>query len=215
MRFASFVDRLTADDGLTIVGDLCDFWLASRQRHRDPDGCEGLRSLAAFRDRGGRPVVLLGNHDGGLAACYRAWFGATILPEPQVVESHGLRLHLVHGHRVGARKAWKAAMEREAFLHAFGALPGPVADAFRAGLDRQNLRDLEATHGRHLDRFRRLVAERSEHADLFLFGHVHERFDEQVGDRRLIVVGDWFRHSPFIRVDGRGVHVGGTADPVG
>ncbi len=203
-RFAGFVDRLDAADRLTIVGDLCDFWFASRQRRLDPMRCDGLRALADFRGRGGELTVILGNHDGALGPLYRSWLGAEIVDEPVLMESHGIRLHLVHGHRVGARKPWKAFMEGPAFLRAFGGMPGPIARLARTQLDRKNLRDLAATHERYLAKYRRVVADPTIDAELFLFGHVHERFDERVGARRLVVLGDWFDGSPFARIDQSG-----------
>lgn len=206
-RFARFVDSIDRRDRLTIVGDLCDFWFASRQRGLDAMACEGLRALASFRREGGGLRILLGNHDGALGPYYRDRLGAEVVDEPLRVRSHGLRLHLVHGHRVGARKPWKALMESRAFLHGFRAIPGPLASAFRVQLDRKNLRDLATTHDRHLDQFRRLVAGPAEEADLWLFGHVHQRYDERVAGRRLIVLGDWFANSPYVRIDEAGVAV--------
>ena len=34
-RFSDWLGRLTAEDALLIAGDLCDFWMASRQRASD------------------------------------------------------------------------------------------------------------------------------------------------------------------------------------
>ena len=43
-RLARWVDGLSPDDALYLVGDVCDFWLASRERPVDPSACEGLRA---------------------------------------------------------------------------------------------------------------------------------------------------------------------------
>ena len=87
--------------------------------------CEGLRALADFRGRGGTLEILPGNHDLWLCPFYQRALGATLLDEPHDVTVHGLRLHLVHGHLLGARKKWKSWMEGRQFFRAFGKSPRP------------------------------------------------------------------------------------------
>ena len=53
-RFRAWLDGLTPDDALVIVGDLCDFWMAARQGERRLAGYPSLQALADFRRRGGR-----------------------------------------------------------------------------------------------------------------------------------------------------------------
>jgi UDP-2,3-diacylglucosamine hydrolase len=203
-RFARFVDALGAADSLTVAGDLCDFWLSSRQRRRDPRDCPGLRSLLDLASRGGRLRVLLGNHDAWLGPLYDRWFGPVVAPEPLEVLSHGLRVLAVHGHLLGARKPWKAAMEGRAFLRAFEALPEPVARLAEGRLKSTNDRNLARTHARHLAVYRDFARRQAPRADLVLFGHVHETFDEPAGPARLIVLGDWFEGGSYLRIDEHG-----------
>ncbi|QDV37259.1 UDP-2,3-diacylglucosamine diphosphatase [Tautonia plasticadhaerens] len=206
-RFASFVESLEPDDALTIVGDLCDFWFASRERGQDPMRCRGLRALAEFRGRGGRLAILTGNHDAWLGPLYCRVLGAEMVEEPLEASSHGVRLSAMHGHRLGARKPWKAAMEGRPFLLGFGAMPGPLARSLADRLILSNHRSLAETHRRHLVTYRdhaRKVIE-SGRANLVLLGHVHDVFDEPVGDGRMIVLGDWIGGTSYVRVDERGV----------
>ena len=105
-RFARWVEGLRPGDPLVIAGDLCDFWFASRQRRADPLACEGLRALADFRARGGSTTIMPGNHDTWLGPLYERALGARFVPEPLEVEAYGRRVHLVHGHLLGARSAW-------------------------------------------------------------------------------------------------------------
>jgi UDP-2,3-diacylglucosamine hydrolase len=203
-RFARFVGGLGAEDTLTIAGDLCDFWLSSRQADRDPAGCPGLRALLDFQARGGSLAILLGNHDAWLGPLYARWFGPVVRPEPYPVVSHGHRVLAVHGHLLGARKPWKALMEGRAFLRAFAALPEPLARAAEARLKARNDESLVETHARHLAVYRGFAGENADAADLVLFGHVHETFDEPVGRARLIVLGDWFEGGSYLRIDGGG-----------
>src|SRR3712207_6912867 len=75
---------------------------------------------------------------------FRSALGARFVPGPRDVELFGLRVHLVHGHRLGARRAWKGVMEGRAFLRAFGLAPDPLARGLEA-LDRKSTR-LNSSH---------------------------------------------------------------------
>ena len=69
-RFRAWLSRLTRDDSLVIVGDLCDFWMGSRRTHDDPLRSESLRALAEFRRQGGSLAIMAGNHDEWLCPFY-------------------------------------------------------------------------------------------------------------------------------------------------
>ena len=201
-RFSRFVDALRPEDPLTIVGDLCDFWFAARQRRADPLACSGLRALANYRDRGGDLTILLGNHDAWLGPFYAATLGARLAPEPLDLVVSGLRLHLVHGHLLGARSAWKAAMESRAFLSAFSATPAPVARTLGHLLNRTNGDHRGEDERRHLRRFRAYADRPStaETPDLVILGHVHTPSDDP-GPPRMIVLGSWHDGGSYLTID--------------
>lgn len=203
-RLAALVDRLGPEDAVTVVGDLCDFWFASRQRNDDPERCAGLKALIAFTRRGGRLTILPGNHDAWLGSFFEQTLGARFAPEPLRVTSFGTRLYLAHGHLLGARAPWKGIMESRAFLWAFSALPNPIARLLAARLDVSNLESLEQTHRRHLKVYRHFVERLDEDVDLVLLGHVHDVFNESVGAKRMIVLGDWLQGASYLRIDGQG-----------
>jgi UDP-2,3-diacylglucosamine hydrolase len=199
--FARWVERLEPGDALVVAGDLCDFWFASRQRAADPWACPGLRALAEFRSRGGALTLLAGNHDAALGPLFEASLGARFVPEPLVFEAFGLRVHLVHGHRLGARRAWKGALESHAFLQAFGRIPTPLARGLEALLIRSNARGRSASDGRHLAAYRRYAARCAGTADLVVFGHVHHPLDDAAAQPRLVVLGSWHRGPSFLKID--------------
>jgi UDP-2,3-diacylglucosamine hydrolase len=203
-RLARWVDTLGPEDPLYLVGDVCDFWYAARQRVLDPPPCDGLRALARYTARGGTLTVLPGNHDNWLGPFYERALGARFVPGPLTVEAHGLRLYLVHGHRVGGRQVWKAGMESHAFLTAFGRLPGPVAGGLDRLLDRSNGLTRAREEARMLAIFRRHLAEAAPEADVAVFGHVHTPLDDPASDPRLVILGGWHHGSSFLRVDESG-----------
>jgi UDP-2,3-diacylglucosamine hydrolase len=212
-RFARWVNGLDADDTLTIVGDLCDFWMGARQLPRALEQCAGLQALAAFRARGGPITVLPGNHDFWLGRFYEEQLGVRFLHEPFDVEVYGLRLHLVHGHRLGARRVWKGWMESHAFLRAFRLCPSPLASALDRVLERNNESRRLADEARHLAVYRRFVAGADGPFDLVVIGHVHEPVDDPSLNPRMVVLGGWHHQSSYLKVDASGATLVVEPDP--
>jgi len=208
-RLARLVDRLGPGDSLTVVGDLCDFWFAARQTQGDPMASEGLRSLASYRDRGGPLTILAGNHDAWLGPFYERTLGARFLPDALDVEVQGLRLRVVHGHRLGARTYWKAGMESLAFLAAFRRLPMPLANFLGDQLKRTNAKHQDAFDRRGQERFRRFAASLpADSLDLVILGHVHRALDTAPDRPRLVILGGWHRSSSHLVIeDGSARHV--------
>ncbi len=166
--------------------------------------CAGLRALARFRERGGDLTILPGNHDTWLGPFYEQSLGARFVQEPIDEVTEGVRVHLVHGHLLGARSSWKAVLESRTFLQAFGTLPRPIARRLASRLDASNEVRIAETHRRHLIVYREYARELADagRADLILFGHVHEIFDEPAGNARLIVIGHWTEGgASFVRID--------------
>jgi UDP-2,3-diacylglucosamine hydrolase len=212
-RFARWVDGLEPDDSLTIAGDLCDFWYASRQTGDDAATCAGMRALAGFRARGGALTILPGNHDAWLGPFYERVLGTRFAAEPLEVEAHGLRLCLVHGHRVGGRTPWKVWMESRAFLSAFQHLPSPVATRLDHLLERRNDRRRDDDDRRHLSAYRDFAAARAGSVDIVFIGHIHRSVDEAGHGPRLVIPGGWHRQSSYLKVDASGASLVLAPDP--
>ncbi|MFO0908383.1 MAG: UDP-2,3-diacylglucosamine diphosphatase [Isosphaeraceae bacterium] len=212
-RLAEWVDSLTPADSLFLVGDICDFWYATRQIQNGACSCAGLTALASFRHRGGSLTVLLGNHDLWLGPFYQQELGATLVQEPFRVEVAGLRFHLAHGHRSGGRQPWKAAMESHAFYRAFAALPDAIATRLDQRLNTTNERGRVQDEDRLIQVFAGLACQLGESADLAVFGHVHRPVDQPTTGSRLIVLGGWHHGSSYLRVDEKGAYLHRTQKP--
>lgn len=203
-RFRRWLGRLSADDHLIIAGDLCDFWMGSRRSAAELAEYPSLRALAEFRRRGGSLAVLAGNHDHWLCPFYRQALGAEILEEPVDLVVHGLRVRIVHGHRLGARRLWKAGLESHAFFLAFGLIPGTVARPLDRVLSWKNDRGLLEDEERHLRVYRDYAESCRDRADLVVIGHVHRAVDDDGRHPRLIVLGGWQHRSSYLRIDEAG-----------
>ena len=203
-RLARLLERLGSGDRVIVVGDLCDFWFASRQASGDALSCPGLRALASFRSRGGELDLLPGNHDTWLGPLYRDLLGADYRGDALEVEVAGVRFRAVHGHLLGARSAWKAAMETRLFLRAFRALPGRMARAMGDLLDSTNSVRRDATDRKHLAIYRAAADRVASEADICVFGHIHLTHDDRAGCPRMIVLGGWQHRSSYLRVSDLG-----------
>jgi UDP-2,3-diacylglucosamine hydrolase len=198
------VDQLSPEDQLYLVGDVCDFWFAARQCSADPFRCDGLRALASFRSRGGSLTILPGNHDLWLGPFYQRALGATFVQEPLRLDTHGLKLHVVHGHRSGGRQPWKAVMESRAFLQAFTAMPAALAERLDQRLDQSNSRDRSRDEARLVVHFRESMKRLTEPVDIAVFGHVHGPVDDPSTRPRLVVLGGWHHQGSYLRIDASG-----------
>ncbi|WP_165065239.1 UDP-2,3-diacylglucosamine diphosphatase [Paludisphaera rhizosphaerae] len=202
-RLVRFLQRLKpGEDRLLIAGDLCDFWMGSRKSSEELARDEALSRLAEFSRAGGSLSILPGNHDRWLVPFYESSLRATILTEPYEMESYGLRVHIVHGHLLGARRMWKAAMESREFFRAFGAIPSSMAKPLDDLLETRNRRGLEDDERRHLAVFRS-YADSLNGVDLAVFGHVHRAVDE-AGSPRMIVLGGWQARLSYLKIDADG-----------
>jgi UDP-2,3-diacylglucosamine hydrolase len=200
-RLCDWIGRLAPADALVIGGDLCDFWMAARPLENQPGHCLSLKALTEFRRRGGSLAIMAGNHDAWLCPFYARELGAQIVTEPYDLTIHGLRVRLVHGHRLGARQPWKGWMETQEFFRAFGLLPGPIARRLDQVLAWKNDRGLLADEERHLKVYRAYAAACRDLADIVVIGHVHRPVDEPEISPRLVVLGGWKHHPSYLRID--------------
>jgi UDP-2,3-diacylglucosamine hydrolase len=204
VSFRSWLNRLTPTDELIILGDLCDFWMGARATESELMQCESLQMLAAFRSQGGALAIMAGNHDRWLCPFYERRLGARIIAEPYDLMVHGLRIRLVHGHLLGARRFWKSWMESRAFFGGFGRIPEALAQRLDQVLAWRNLRELEIDEERHLRVFRAYAATCRGSVDIIVVGHVHLAHDEAQSNPRLIVLGGWQRRAGALRIDAAG-----------
>ncbi len=208
-RLLRWLSERNASDSLMIVGDLCDFWMGSRAVGDASRLLESasLRALAEFRARGGDLSIMAGNHDTWLCRFYEKSLGARIVAEPHDMVVSGIRVRLVHGHLLGARRVWKALMEGRLFFEAFGRLPFAIAHQLDEALARKNEVGLFEDEERHLRVYREYAAGCGAEADLVVLGHVHRPVDEKVGTTRMVVLGGWQRGFSALKIDDAGAEL--------
>jgi UDP-2,3-diacylglucosamine hydrolase len=212
-RLSRLVDGLKPDDRLFIVGDLCDFWLTSRQRRRSPLDCPGMSSLREFVRKGGKLELFAGNHDGWLREYYQRSIGGEWVEDSRRIVSYGRRLHLAHGHRIGARTAFKAILESRTFLLGFELLPSALAESLERRLEGSNEKHREANEQRHIAVYRNFADTLAGEVDLVVLGHLHKVVDDTSSEPRLIVLGNWHRRASYLKIDESGMTLHIVDDP--
>ena len=202
-RLSRFVSGLQPEDRVVIVGDLCDFWFASRQVEQ-VSRCEGLRSLAAFQAGGGALTLMPGNHDAWLGPFYAKTLGVGYESESLDLVYGGTRFHATHGHTVGAHSPWKRWMKGQAFLRAFHETPAPLASVLNVLLDSANEFHRESVDRKHIAVYRRHANTIGDQADVCVYGHIHQTVDQIGESPRLVILGGWHRQSSYLRVEDDG-----------
>jgi len=117
--FFAFLEReAPAAAALYILGDLFEYWIG------DDDLSDPLNAIVAGflanTARGGTPVFLMhGNRDFLMAAGFCKAAGATLIPDPTVVELFGTRTLLMHGDTLCTGdteyQTWRALSRSESF----------------------------------------------------------------------------------------------------
>jgi UDP-2,3-diacylglucosamine hydrolase len=93
--FAQFLDARRDATALYILGDLFEFWVGDDD---DSEIAERVARLLREYHKAGPDIYLMhGNRDFLIGERFAARVGATLLPDPRVVERDGQRLLLMHG----------------------------------------------------------------------------------------------------------------------
>ncbi len=206
-RFVKWLDSVGEDaEAIFICGDLFDFWY--EYKRVVPKGfVRTLGRIAHLTDRGVRVVFMAGNHDQWLRDYFEVECGMEIYTRPKVFElAAGKRVHIAHGDGLNVkrdpilkamnntfRSSWVRALF-STFVHPDLALKfgqwwsrSSRAKHINTNYEGQEFAIealVEYAMGVHAD----------EHADYYVFGHLHAVEEYTIGDQgeaRVIFVNDW------------------------
>ena len=184
-------------DALYLLGDLAEAWVGD-----DDDGpaANALREAMAAAAKRSAIYVMRGNRDFLLGERFAADTGATLLPDPSVVDIDGQRVLLAHGDAYCTGDAEYQRMRALFRSPAWQAdvLAKPLAErrALAAALRSQSQAANERKASNIMDVTPAAIAEAMAAADasLMVHGHTHRPGLHAVGDgRERIVLGDWDR----------------------
>ena len=212
--FLAFLDGpARAGDALYLLGDLFEVWVGDDDDNADnARACAGLARLTAS----GVPVyVLHGNRDFLLGAGFASRTGVKLLPDPVLLDLHGVPTLLSHGDvfctEDPAYQQLRSVVRRPAWQKRFLSLPlsarRELASAARAGSKAHTQRTIptimDVTPEAVMRAFRATGARRLIH------GHTHRPavhplvFDGVQAER--VVLAPWYESASCLAVDSAGV----------
>lgn len=208
-----------AAEALYILGDLFEAWVGD-----DDPGEPGASACAALRALAGAgvPVFLMrGNRDFLFGPAMAARSGATLLPDPCVIDLHGTPTLLMHGDLLCsddvAYQAFRAQVRAPDWQANFLAQPLAARQAFAA-----QARAASQAHQQGVSEAITDVAPATVAATMarygvtrLIHGHTHRPaiHSLEVDGRRAtrIVLGDWYDQASVLRVSADGCILGGAS----
>ena len=212
-----FLDFLSGQarqaDALYVLGDLFEAWVGD-----DDPGEPGASVCAALQAlaNSGVPVFLMrGNRDFLFGPGIAARCGATLLPDPCVVDLHGRPTLLMHGDLLCSDDAGYQAFRRQvrdpAWQASFLAQPLEARQAFAAKARAASREHQSGMAESITDTNAATVAAAMSHhgVDRLVHGHTHRpaihavTVDGRPATR--VVLGDWYDQGSVLRVDADGL----------
>lgn len=199
-----------------ILGDLFDWWIGDDQM-RDPFVAAVVASLRGIADAGVPLFVGRGNRDFMLGAAFARATGATLLPDFQRLDLHGIPTLLCHGDELCTDdvdyQKYRAHMRDPATQARLLRLPYAVRRAIAWWLRRKS-RDAKALKAESImDVNAEAVADafRTHGTHRLIHGHTH-RPDRHASivdgmPRERLVLADWHDHGSYLEADESGIHV--------
>ena len=193
--FEAFLAERRDAAALYILGDLFEAWIGD-----DDDSALAERVAAALRhysDAGPRLYLMHGNRDFLIGERFCARVGATLLPDPSVIEEQGRRLLLMHGDSLCTRdvdyQAFRAQARSAEWQEQALSQPLETRRAMAANLRAMSMDAGSRKAADIMDVTERdvVAAMRDAGVDTLIHGHTHRpaRHEDSAGERW--VLGDW------------------------
>jgi UDP-2,3-diacylglucosamine hydrolase len=202
-------------DALYLLGDIFEVWVGDDDD--DPDNTRACAGLKALTDAGVPVYALHGNRDFLLGEAFSRRTGVKLLPDPVVVDLHGVPTLLSHGDvfctEDPSYQQLRSIVRTPDWQRRFLALPlaarRALADAARAGSKAHTQRTIPTIMDVHPDAVER--AFRVTGARRLIHGHTHRPamhpgvVDGATTER--VVLAPWYESASCLSVDAGGVHV--------
>lgn len=193
---------------LYIVGDLFDFWLEYRsvvpRQHYTV-----LHELSSLIDSGTRIVYLAGNHDFWLGTFLDEQVGVKTTHGPLIVNHHGRRIYIAHGHGLIARdlgyRFLASVLHSRISIRLFQMIHPDCGFAIGRLVSKLSRRYRKPTTWDPQLTYQNMAFSLlDEGHDIVVFGHNHSPALLHKGEKMYINLGDWLQHNTYgVLRDGR------------
>jgi len=192
---------------LYVLGDLFEAWIGDDED--DPTALQVLADLGGLAKRGVPLYLMRGNRDFLMGTGIETATGATLLPDPSVVNLDGRPALLMHGDTLctGDRdyQAFRRMVRDPGWQQDFLARPLAERRAMAAALRETSRQETAGKPAGIMDVSPEAVAKalREHGVDLLIHGHTHRPaihdFELDGRPRRRIVLGDWYEQGSVLR----------------
>lgn len=186
-------------DALYILGDLFEAWIGDDDD--SPLNLEVIAALARFTASGTPLYIMHGNRDFLLAAQFSEATGATLIPDPLLIQLYGKAVLLAHGdalciddHEYMQFRAQcrQPEWQKASLAHSLEQRR-QIAEQMRAASQAANSNKAEAIMDVNADEVLRVMDQY--HTDLLIHGHTHRpaihNLEQNGKPAQRIVLGDW------------------------
>jgi UDP-2,3-diacylglucosamine hydrolase len=208
--FVNFLEGPAADAGkVYLLGDLFEYWIGDAEGLQDY--AREVSRLAALTARGVEVFYIHGNRDFMVGALFAEISGVKILPDPQVIDLHGVPTLLSHGDIYctddEAYQRWRRFSRRPLAQWIYRHLPRSLRARIAGNLRGQSARKallpesiMDVNAGAISQAF---AAHQVRH---MIHGHTHRPAEHDHDGCQRIVLADWRPdRAEYLRVDDQGM----------
>lgn len=214
--FLSFMQQMAPQaEVLYILGDLFEYW-AGDDDLDDPFHQQITRSIRHLSSSGTDVFIMHGNRDLLMAQQLTAACGATLLPDPTLLDLYGTSTLLTHGDLLCtddvAYQVYRKQVHDAGWQQQFLAQPLPQRKAFITQLRARSESEKKTKSSEIMDVNNNAVAEmlRQHHYPRLIHGHTHRlNLHEHIVDGQQCerwVLGDWYTTGNALRCDETGCY---------
>ena len=194
-----------------LVGDLFDFWF--EYKNTVPKGFSRfIGKLSELADRGIEIVIFTGNHDMWMYGYFKEEIGAKVFHDPIQLMINNTKIYVGHGDGLGPgdnsykflKKVFRNPFLQWCFNWLHPNIGMSVANFWSQKSRAQaNMREEKFLGDEEWLWTYSKEMEKSEHHDVYIFGHRHLPIDVEVGENsRYLNLGEWLNYNTYAQFNG-------------
>lgn len=195
---------------LFILGDFFDFWF-DKNTYIPPALKPVITSLKAIIDDGIEIHYIGGNHDYWIEGYLTHEVGVRFYPDALQFEMNGKTIYCEHGDNAvypNEQYPWIRKLIRDSFAISLLKML-PIEWTYKLGERishyNQEMPDGPSVTKLYVNKMREyLLTKLDEGYNMAVSGHIHSPHCENVGDKKLVMLGDWINHRPYGYMDDTG-----------